>query len=143
MDLTKQVPRSPFAELGGVAWLPRAIDKGRAHLAGTNGEYNFDCPMDKILFEHLGIDAPAFLVALRSNGSDEAMLDWVKHHAEHFDEQAIQESNDHIRHHGPSAERREYFDNYVKKVAPGRTDIQSWAEIIAIEEGHPLPAGAR
>jgi hypothetical protein len=34
MDLTQTVPRSPYETLGGIVFLPRAIDKMRAHLAG-------------------------------------------------------------------------------------------------------------
>src|SRR3712207_2669692 len=40
MDLTQTVPRSPYEVLGGIVFLPRAIDKMRAHLSGTKGEYN-------------------------------------------------------------------------------------------------------
>ena len=39
MDLTRDVPRSPYASLGGIVFLPRAIDKARADAAGTLGEY--------------------------------------------------------------------------------------------------------
>ena len=40
MDLTKGPPSSPYDKLGGIVFLPRSIDKMRAHLAGTAGEYN-------------------------------------------------------------------------------------------------------
>lgn len=57
-DLTKQVPRSPFDELEGFAWLPRMIDKARATFAGTNGDYTpFPCPGDKQFLRYFGIDA--------------------------------------------------------------------------------------
>ena len=46
-DLTQRPPRSPRSRLGSYSLLPRMIDKGRATLAGTNGEYHFDCPLDK------------------------------------------------------------------------------------------------
>ena len=39
MDLTRDVPRSPYEKLGGIVFLPRSIDKGRAELAGTLGDY--------------------------------------------------------------------------------------------------------
>ena len=39
MDLTRDAPRSPYESLGGIVFVPRAIDKGRADLAGTLGEY--------------------------------------------------------------------------------------------------------
>ena len=35
MNLTRDVPRSPYEKLGGIVFLPRSIDTGRADLAGT------------------------------------------------------------------------------------------------------------
>src|SRR6202044_3130060 len=40
-DLTKFPPRSGRVRLGGYVILPRCLDKGRATLAGKNGEYHF------------------------------------------------------------------------------------------------------
>jgi hypothetical protein len=44
-DLTKRAPRSPRCRLGGYALLPRMLDKGRAEIAWTNGEFPFNCPL--------------------------------------------------------------------------------------------------
>ena len=45
-DLTKRPPRSPRVRLGGLVILPRMLDKGRAAIAGTIGDYHYDCPLD-------------------------------------------------------------------------------------------------
>ena len=50
-DLTQRPPRSPRVRLGGYALLPRMLDKGRATLAGKNGEYHYACPLDQRLLE--------------------------------------------------------------------------------------------
>ena len=42
--------------LGGDAILPRLLDKGRAAIAGTNGEYNYACPLDQNFLEFAGVD---------------------------------------------------------------------------------------
>src|SRR5262245_7599780 len=55
-DLTKQAPRSPRVRLGGYVLLPRMLDKGRATIAGKNGEYHYSCPLDKRFLEFKGID---------------------------------------------------------------------------------------
>ena len=60
MDLTKKFPRSPFDALAGIVMLPRTIDKCRAFLANTLGEYHFDCPLDKPLFNFLGTNKDEF-----------------------------------------------------------------------------------
>ncbi len=46
-DLTQRAPRSPRVRLGGYTILPRMLDKGRATLAGKNGEFNYNCPLDE------------------------------------------------------------------------------------------------
>ena len=50
-DLTKRPPRSPRARLGGYVILPRMLDKGRAVVAGKNGEYHYACPLDQRFLE--------------------------------------------------------------------------------------------
>src|SRR5262245_29379132 len=58
-DLTQRPPRSPRVRLGGYAILARCLDKGRAMLAGKNGEYHYACPLDQNWFRFAGIDAAA------------------------------------------------------------------------------------
>lgn len=77
-DLTKVAPRSPKERIGGFAILARAIDKGRATLAGTNGEYNFDCPLDNKLFSFKGVKGEAFKAYLAEGHTDEEMVAWLK-----------------------------------------------------------------
>src|SRR3546814_15025784 len=43
-------PRGPRVRLGGLVLLPRVLDKCRATIAGKNGEYNFNCPLDQRFF---------------------------------------------------------------------------------------------
>ncbi len=64
MDLTRDVPRSPYASLGGIVFLPRAIDKARADAAGTLGEYMSRRGFSVDLFEFLGIDVDGFHAAV-------------------------------------------------------------------------------
>jgi hypothetical protein len=40
-NLAQRPPRSPRVRLGGYVILARVLDKGRAELAGTAGEYNY------------------------------------------------------------------------------------------------------
>src|SRR3989475_13047235 len=47
LDLTQRPPRSPRSRLGGYALLPRMLDKGRATIAGKNGEDKYECPLDQ------------------------------------------------------------------------------------------------
>ena len=37
MDLVNGIPRSPYESMHGIVFLPRAIDKVRAEIAGSAG----------------------------------------------------------------------------------------------------------
>mgnify|MGYP001602742656 CR=1 FL=1 len=77
-DLTKEAPRSPYETLGGFAILPRTIDKCRAVIAGTPGEYHFNCPLDQALFSFKGTDAEAFKAYVAEGHTDEEIAEFVK-----------------------------------------------------------------
>ncbi|MDE3036213.1 MAG: DUF5069 domain-containing protein, partial [Nitrospirota bacterium] len=63
MDLRTQFPRSPKDKMAGYVHLPRMLDKCRATLAGTQGEYIYPCPMDQLLLAFAGIAAEQFTEA--------------------------------------------------------------------------------
>ena len=52
------------SRLDGFVLLPRILDKGRATLAGKNGEYNYNSPTDQHLVRFLGLDLEALLKEL-------------------------------------------------------------------------------
>ena len=64
-DLTQRPPRSPRVRLGGYAILPRMLDKGRATIAGKQGEYIYACPLDQRFLEFVGISADAASASLQ------------------------------------------------------------------------------
>src|ERR1044071_3519444 len=80
-DLTKQPPRSPRARLGGYALLPRCLDKGRAEIAGKNGEYHFNCPLDQPCRDFTRIEAPALRKQLEAGLGDGELLEWIQANA--------------------------------------------------------------
>jgi hypothetical protein len=75
MARDKFIPRDGRFQLAGVPWLARMIDKGRASLSGTLGEYEFPCSMDESLLKFLGLDAGAFLDLLKSCQGDKELLE--------------------------------------------------------------------
>src|SRR5215211_2435575 len=76
-DLTKQPPRSPRVRLGGYVMLPRMLDKGRAAVAGTLGEFKYACPLDQRFLEFVGIDPEALKKQLAAGKSDGEVLEWI------------------------------------------------------------------
>ncbi len=75
-NLTKEAPRSPRNRLGGYALLARAVDKGRADIAGTVGEYHYACPLDQMLFEFKGVKDADVKKLLASGATDEQVVAW-------------------------------------------------------------------
>jgi len=143
LDLTRDVPRSPFAELDGFPWLPRMIDKAHALYAGTLGDYSpYPCPGDKGFLGHFGLDAAPLGELIKGGASDDEIVAYVRANAK------------------GGEEAKEAFRRTQRQPATGlmwlvvvvfrwlqqrkhpqrdfgRAD--SLAKILAIEEGHELP----
>jgi Domain of unknown function (DUF5069) len=81
-DLTKEAPRSPRIRIGEYALMARMIDKGRASLNGTAGEYHFACPLDQRLFSYKGVIADDVKTVLASGASDDEILAWFSKHGD-------------------------------------------------------------
>jgi hypothetical protein len=77
-DLTKEPPRSPRIRLGGFAILARSVDKCRALLDGKIGEYDFDCELDRRLFEWKGITGDDLKKLVAEGHSDNEIIEWIK-----------------------------------------------------------------
>jgi hypothetical protein len=141
MDLTKQFPRSPRVKLAGVAMLPRTIDKARARSAGTLGEYIFDCPMDRRLFESMRTDGEEFLGVVTAANDDDAVVSWFVRNGHMPRGAALDSLNAEIDDWKPKTdESRERFEKQREQIAPGRPDVKSWTDLIDVEEGR-LPSG--
>ncbi len=76
-DLTKQAPHSPRERVAGFAIASRAVDKCRASVAGTLGEYHFDCPLDNLLFSFKGVTAAQFKIAVATAKNYEDVGAWL------------------------------------------------------------------
>ena len=77
-DLTKQAPHTPRERIAGFAIASRAIDKCRASLAGTPGEYHYDCPMDKMLFDFKGITGEQFKAVVQASKYYQDVGAWLQ-----------------------------------------------------------------
>jgi len=77
-DLTKQAPHSPRNRIAGFAIASRAADKCRASLAGTLGEYHYDCPLDNMLFSFKGINGEQFKTAVQAAKNYEDVGAWLQ-----------------------------------------------------------------
>ena len=136
-DLTKRAPRSPHCRLGGYVLLPRVLDKGRATLAGTNGEFNYDAPMDQHLKEFLGLDFAALKEQLATGKGDGGILEWVNANApQKRSAWEIDVWSAFMTRRGPSGdvETLQYFTEYVGKFAKEREDIKTWFDLVDLDD---------
>jgi hypothetical protein len=79
-NLSEQAPRSPRDRIGGFAIACRAVDKCRATLAGTPGEYHYDCPLDNQLFSFKGITGDEFKAAVKAATNYDEVGTWLQTH---------------------------------------------------------------
>ena len=80
-NLQQEEPRAKDVELGGFKMAARALDKCRAELAGTAGEFHFNCPMDQRFFGNSGIGAESFREFVASGASDQEVEEWIRTNA--------------------------------------------------------------
>jgi hypothetical protein len=74
-DLRTGPPRRWSEQLDGVIWLPRLIDKARAHAAGTLGSYLFgQSPVDDSLLAAARVRYADVLDAVRAAPDDTGVL---------------------------------------------------------------------
>jgi hypothetical protein len=74
IDLTQRPPWSFRVSLGNYVILARMLDKGRATVAGKNGEYKYNSTTDQRLVQLLGFDPDAMLGELATGKGDGEIL---------------------------------------------------------------------
>ena len=135
MDLSRAFPRSPKQEMAGLVHLPRMIDKSRAYKENKLAEYIFPCPLDKIILNFLRIDADVF-ANMTSKKKDDEINEWAKEIIKSKTQSDVNLTNNQILERKPdSKDRFEYFNELRNKIDPSRTDVNTWAELIDLEEG--------
>lgn len=136
-DLTQRPPRSSRCRLGGYALLPRMLDKGRATVAGTNGEFNYDCPLDQRIIDFLGIDAKALLEQLALDQGDGEILAWINANARHKRSAwEIEQWSDYMQRRGPDGdvETLLFFAERVGSFSKTREDIKGWTDLLDLDD---------
>lgn len=125
--------------LAGYVHLARMIDKCRAVMAGTEGEYIYPCPMDERLMDYAGITAEQFTAAVKANATDEGVVAWFCQTAKPHQLAELEEWNQKLLSRGPSSpESMEKFKKYRDAVDPSRTDLTAWSDLQDLEEGRTV-----
>jgi hypothetical protein len=139
VDLTKEYPRSVSAKWQGIVQLGRAVDKGKALAQGTNGEYNYDCPMDKAVFDFLEIDGNQLLEVIKNAKGDAEIEAYTRPFVAKKSAQEIDQWNQEFLGKKPEGEGLGYFTTLRDSIDPSRTDIVTWADVLDLDEKREVP----
>ena len=138
LDLTKEFPRSPRETVGGYVIAGRMLDKCRAVVAGTNGEYHFDCPLDNMLLSFVEISADDFKAFVATGADDAGMAEWLQANAKkHPNAEIVQWNNDlrDMRISSMPIELQEFLEGYIPENIPAGKIVRVWFDVYDIEEG--------
>lgn len=112
------------------------LDKGRATLAGKNGEYHYACPMDQRLLQFLGLDADALKQQLAAGKGDGEILDWILANGKnkHTDAEILAWSTHQEQRVPTDPDTRNFFNEIHAKTAPQREDIATWFDLLDVDD---------
>jgi hypothetical protein len=143
MDLSKTAPRSVSEMMLGIVQLARTTDKAKAVAKGRLGAYRYYCPMDQGLFEYLEMDPKEFLNIVKTARDDSGIEAYAEAFVSRKDSRSIEEFNRHWLSAVPTGECLKQFHELRAKIAPSRTDVVSWPDLLDLEEGRAVPNRAQ
>ena len=133
----KEYPRSPRVTLGGYVLAARAVDKCRAVLAGTEGEYHSNCPLDQIWLKFAEIDYDRFRSFVASGATDDEIAAWIGKHAKKRPRTEVIAWNNQqrdMRLSDLSLEIQEYMEDYIAQSIPRNRVVYHWFDVYDLEE---------
>jgi hypothetical protein len=136
-DLSKEFPRSPRETLGGYVLAARCIDKCRAVLNGTQGEYHYACPLDQRFLQFAEINPEELKAFVAAGPTDEEIARWVNEHSKKRSRAEIIQWNNRQRDLRLSelpAEVQEYMEDYIQKFVPKNRPVYHWFDVFDLEE---------
>jgi hypothetical protein len=133
----KEYPRSPRETLGGYVLAARAVDKCRAVLAGQEGEYHSNCPLDQRWLKFAEIDYDAFRAFVATGATDAEIAAWIGKHAKKRPRVEIIEWNNKerdLRLSDLPGELQEYMEDYIAQCVPRNHVVYHWFDVYDLEE---------
>jgi hypothetical protein len=137
LDLSKEFPRSPRATLAGYVIAARTLDKCRALIAGTAGEYHFDCPLDQLFLTFAGIPAENFKAFAATGADDAAVAEWIQANGIDHTQGALVQWNNDLRSkriNEMPIELQVYLEGYIAEFIPAEKIVYTWFDVYDIEE---------
>ena len=112
------------------------LDKGRATIAGQNGEYHYDCPIDQHFINYTGIDADRLKEELAAGTGDSGILEWIEANAQYRRApwEIAQWSSYHETRAPASHETRGYFNGMLEGASVQREDVATWFDLLDLDD---------
>jgi hypothetical protein len=136
-DLTREFPRSPRETLAGYVIAARAVDKCRAALAETAGEYHSGCPVDQMWLDFAGIEYGTFRDFVATGATDAEIADWIQKTAKARPRIEIIRWNNELRAKRVSELPdgvQEYMEDYIPKFVPRNRPVYVFFDVYDLEE---------
>jgi Domain of unknown function (DUF5069) len=138
-DLTTDLPRSPHETIAGHVLAARALDRCRAELNGTQGEYHFNCPLDNMFFSFAGISGDEFKDFVATGASDDEVAAWIAQHAQPRRRIEVIRWNNDLRYRQISElpdGLQEFLEDYIPQFVPAnlRPHIDYFFDVYDAEE---------
>lgn len=133
----KKFPRSPRETLGGYVLAARALDKCRAVLAGCQGDYHSNCPLDQRWLKFAEIPYEPYREFVATGASDEEVAKWIGEHAKKRPRTEIIAWNNKERDLSLSdlpLELQEYMEDYIAEFVPKGKIVYRWYDVYDLEE---------
>lgn len=125
----KEFPRSPRETLGGYVLADRALDKCCAVLAGRQGKYHSNCPLDQQWLKFAEIDYSAYRSFVTT---DDEIAAWIGEHAKKRSRAEVIVGNNQqrdLRLSDLSPELQEYVENTIASVVPRNRVVNRFFEV--------------
>ncbi len=136
-DLTKEYPSSPHLTLGRFVIAARTLDKCRSQLAGTIGEYHYDCPLDNVFFNFAGITSDDFKDFVATGADDEAVGKWIQDQTDRS-EDVVKIWNLKMRQFQITDlpfQNQLFLEGYIQENIPQNRRVYTWFDVYDLEEG--------
>lgn len=136
-DLERGYPRSPRERLGGYVIAARMLDKCRAVLNESQGEYCYNCPLDRHFFEYTEIDADKFKEFVATGATDAEVAEWISGAAKSRPRLEVIRWNNRMRDTRISDlpdEAQEFLEDYIEQNIPRNRPVYCWFDVYDLEE---------
>lgn len=133
----KEFPRSPRETLGGYVLAARALDKCRAVLAGWQGEYHSNCPLDQTWLKFAEIDYAAYRSFVATGAIDNEVAAWISEHAKKRSRAEVIVWNNQQRDQrlsDLSPELQEYMEDTIASAVPRNRVVYRFFDVYDFEE---------